>query len=97
MCFWVIKPRKQNRVSSRAIHRDNNSFSPDEFLIKPEHHLSHKLSDVPNFCQVSLSSMHKYNLKNIAILLKASLVDDRDYIYCQWYSLALNIPESKIF
>ena len=34
--------------------RKHDWVSPDEFLIKPKTHFSHHLSDVPNFCRVSL-------------------------------------------
>ena len=39
-------PRKHDRVSRGTIHKNNNSFSPDESLIKLKDHLSHSLSDV---------------------------------------------------
>ena len=41
--------------------------------------------------------MNKYNLKNIAVLLQHNLDDDRNSLYFQCYSLALDIIESKIF
>ena len=34
--------------------RKHDWVSPDKFLIKPKNHFSHHLSDVPNFCRVSL-------------------------------------------
>ena len=47
-----------------------NSFFPNEFFTKLKHHLSHNLSDVPNFCLVSLLAMNKYNLKIQQLSLK---------------------------
>ena len=58
--------RKNDRASRGIIHKNNNSFSPGEFLIKLKHHLIHNLSDVPNFCRVSILARRKYNLRNTA-------------------------------
>ena len=33
--------RKYDRVSCGTIHKNNNSYCPDEFLIKLKHQLSH--------------------------------------------------------
>ena len=41
--------------------------------------------------------MNKYYLKITAVLLQDNLDDDRNSIYFQCYSLALDIIESKIF
>ena len=46
-------PRKHDRVSLEVIHK-NNSFSPDGLFVELKHHLSHNLSDAPNFYQISL-------------------------------------------
>ena len=43
-------PRNHDRLSRGTIHKNNNYFSPDKFLIKLKHHLTHSLLDVPNFC-----------------------------------------------
>ena len=51
-------PRKHDKASHGTVHRNNNYFSPDEFLIKLKHHLSHKSSDFPNFSGVSLLAMN---------------------------------------
>ena len=87
-------PRKYNRVSRGTIHKNNNSFSPEEFLIKLKHHLSPNLLDAPNFYRVSPLTMNEYNLKDTAVLLEDNPDDDRNSIYFQWYSLALDIIES---
>ena len=71
--------------------------SPDEFLLKLKDHLSHTLSDVPNFYRLSLSAMNKYCLKNTAVLFQDNLDDDSNFKYFRWYSLALDIIESNIF
>ena len=47
-------PRKHGRVSCGTTHRNENSCSANEFLIKPKHHLSDNLLDVANFCRLSL-------------------------------------------
>ena len=41
--------------------------------------------------------MNNYNLKNTAVLPQDNLDDDRNSIYFQWYSPALNIYESNTF
>ena len=41
--------------------------------------------------------MNKCNLNNTAVPLQDNLDDDRDSLYFQWYSLALDITVSKIF
>ena len=41
--------------------------------------------------------MNKYNLKNTAVPFQDNLGHNRNSIYFQWYSLALNFVESKIF
>ena len=70
--------RKYDRVSRRAIHKNKNSFSPDDFLIKLEHHLSQNVSDFPKFCRVSLLAVNnKYNIKMTAILFQDNIGDDR--------------------
>ena len=65
---------KKTIVSPGKSHKINNSCSPDEFLVKLKHHLSHNLLDVPNVCRVSLLAMNKYNLKKIAVLLQYNLL-----------------------
>ena len=75
---------------------EKNSLSSDGFLIKLKH-LSHNLSDVPNFSRVPLLAMNKFNLKNTDVLLQDNLNDASNSIYCQWYSMALDITESKRF
>ena len=87
-------PGKHYRVSRRTIHKNNNFLSPNKFLIKLKHHDSRNLSNVSNFCRVSLLTMSKYNLKNPAVLLQDNIDDERNSIYFQWSSLALNIIES---
>ena len=47
--------------------------------------------------RISLLAMNKYNLKNTAIILQNNLNYDRNSIYFQWYFLALDIIDSKIF
>ena len=90
-------PRKYNRVSRGTFHKNNNSFSPDETEIKLKHHLSPNLLDAPNFYRVSPLTINEYNLKNTAVILEDNPDDDRNSIYFQWHSLALDIIESKIF
>ena len=36
-------PRKSYKVSRGPIHKINNSFSPDQLLIKLKHHVSYNL------------------------------------------------------
>ena len=70
--------RKHDRVSRGAIHKNKNSFSPDDFLIKLEQHLTQNVSDFPKFCRVSLLAVNnKYNIKMTAILLQDNIDDDR--------------------
>ena len=83
--------RKHHRVFRGTIHKNKNSFSPDELLFKLKHYLSYNLSDIPDFCRVYLLAMNKYNFENTAVLLQDNLDDDRNSIYFQWYSLALDI------
>ena len=47
-------PRKHDRVSCGTIHKNENSYSANEFLIKLKHHLCDNLLDVANFCRLSL-------------------------------------------
>ena len=51
------------------------------------------------FLNLSSNSFRIYKciLKNTAVLLQDNLHDDRNYLYLQWYSQALDIIESKIF
>lgn len=86
--YW----RNKNANFGLYIHN-----SPDEFLIKLKHHLSHILTDIPNFCRGYLSEMNKYYLQNTAVFFQDNLDDYSNFIYFQWYSLALNIIESKTF
>ena len=76
-------PRKHDRVSRGIIHNNNNFFSPDEFFVKLNNHLSHNLSDLPNFYGVSLLVMNSNNLKNTAVLFQDKLLYDRHSIYFQ--------------
>lgn len=82
--------RKHNIVFCGTIHNNKNFFSPDEFLIKLKHYLSHNLWLIPNFCRVSPSAMNKYNLKKTTALLKDNLDDDRNSVYFHWYFLGLD-------
>ena len=66
-------------------------------ILKLKHHLNHNLSHVPNFSRVSLLEMNKFNLKNTAVGFQDNLNDTSNFRYCQWYSMALAIIESKIF
>lgn len=90
-------PRKQDRVSRGTIHENHNSFCLDGLFIKLKHHRSHNLSDAPNFYRVFLLAMSNYNLKNTTVLLQDKLDDDKNFIYFQFDSLALDIIESKVF
>ena len=58
-------PTKHERVSHRAIHKNNDYSSPDEFLFKMKQRISHNLSDVRNFCRISLLAMNKCGLKDV--------------------------------
>lgn len=76
------------KVSRGPVHKINNSFSPDQLLIKLKHHLSYNLSNFPKFSRISSLGKNTYKLKNTAIPLQDNLDDDGDSIYLQWYFLA---------
>ena len=70
----------------------------DQFIkIKLKHHLSRTLSYFPKVFRVSFLIMSKYNLKNTAVLLQDNIDDERHSIQFIWYSLALDIIETKMF
>ena len=52
ICLWVI--------TRGTIHRNINSFSAEEFLIKLKHYFS---NNVPYLCRVSLFVINKCNFK----------------------------------
>ena len=60
---FLSLPRKRDRVFRGTSYKNNDSFSPKEFLIKLKHYLSHNLSDVSNVGRVSLLTMNKYKLE----------------------------------
>lgn len=70
-------PRKYVVVSGRKVHQSNNSFTPDEFLIKLEHHLSHDLWDFRNFFRESLLAIIKSNFTKTAVSAQDNLHDDQ--------------------
>ena len=89
-------PVRHNRIFRGNSHKNNNSSPPDEFLIKIKHNLNHDLSDVPNFFRLAILAINIFNLNNSAILLQDNLSDASNSIYCQWYSIVLDIIESTI-
>lgn len=64
---FPLLTRYHSRNFCGTTHKNNNSFSPDEFLIKLKNHLHCKLSDAP-FFRESLLAMNQYNLKNTVVL-----------------------------
>ena len=54
--------RKHNNIYRGTSQQNNNTLSPDEFLVKLKHHFNHNLSDVPNFSRVSILLMNNYDL-----------------------------------
>ena len=73
MCLQLINfhlcLKENNRVSRGTTHVSNKSFFPGEFFIKLKHYLSNDLSDVSNFCRVSLLAINNYNLRNAEVFL----------------------------
>ena len=55
-----------------------------------------KLSDSPTFSRIHLLAMKKRNLKQTVILLHESLNDAENSLCTQWYSIPLDIIDSKI-
>ena len=82
--------RKRDRVSRGRIHK--NIFFPWWAFYKLNYHLSHNLSDVPDFFRVFLLAINKYNLKNTAILLQDNLLHGRNSIY-----VSMSYPASRYY
>ena len=87
---------RKHRVFPGTIHKNNNCFVPDEFLINLKRNLNHNLPNVPNFCRLSLWQWINIILKHAAVVLHDKVVGDGSSLYFQWYSLALDITESRI-
>lgn len=83
-------------VSPGTVHKNNICFVSDEFLITLKHNLNHNLPNVPNFCRLSLWQWINIILKHTAVVLHDKVVGDGSSLYFQWYSLALDITESRV-
>ena len=90
-------PRKHDRMSRGLAHKFNRSLSPNEFISKFKYHLQNKLPETPNFSRTQLLSMKKSNLKKTVALLNDNLNNTNNSVYSQWYLMAMDIIDSKIF
>ena len=87
---------RKRRGSPGTIHKNNICFVPDEFLINLKRNLNHNLPNVPSFCRLSLWQWINIILKHTAVVLHDKVGGDGSSLYFQWYSLALDITESRV-
>ena len=90
-------PRNNTRVV-RSRNRRKVVVNADRFLDDLKKWLSLEISTTAFHIRSSLSSMNKKNLKTLALKLHEFLSDvNEDFMYHQWYRMALDLIETKMY
>ena len=91
-------PRKFNRNPNNRHKKHNRNINFDIFIKQLEYWIKNDLPNAPNHIRVALSSMKKKHLKSVADYISDFLSQqDSSYLFSTWYSMALDIIESKLF
>ena len=95
--FLTLK-RNYPRLSRGKNRTGINKLSCDNFLLQLDRILMSDIKEALNFIRKSLSSLNKKELKKLGEIISDKLNNvDNDFQFSQWYSMALDIIDSKLF
>ena len=88
----------RNENNRHVNRRGVIDFDYDAFLNSLNFWITSDLPNAANNIRISLASMKKRHLKSVAEYINDFLNDkDSDFLYLNWYLMALDIIESKLF
>ena len=95
--FTTLK-RSCPRIARGKARKGQNRLTCNTFLQALKNHFSTSLHDALNYIRVSISSMNKSMLKQLADIVNDELLDQpADFKFTQWYSAILDLIDTKLY